>query len=87
MRLLSPKEVKSKGQTQEAVERARLVLLDEELARKQKFLNTIVDGVDRDKENALKEFESFKAHVAQNKSDLLSSISILLPSPSMKSSI
>ena len=74
MRLLSPKEIKGKKQIQETDERNRLSLISEQIARKEKILNTVVEEVDKDKEKALKEFETFKVSIAEQKSTLNSSV-------------
>ena len=74
MRLLSPKEVKGKRHNQETDERNRLSLISEQIARKEKILNTVVEEVDKDKGKALKEFETFKVSIVEQKSTLNSSV-------------
>lgn len=74
MRLLTRDDVKKAQTIRENRDTARLHLISEELSRKENILNTVIDGVDTDKENILKDFEAFKQEFIGKKSRLNSQI-------------
>lgn len=77
MRLLLKEEVDKGKKIEEELAKKRLASVNEELANKERILNTVTDGMPAEKEMIVKEFDRFRKDIAGKRSKLTSEIAAL----------